>query len=161
MPGKQGQRPPSAAPPGARRLLRRAVASDVAGIQRVRRSVQENRLVSMVITDEHVRERLETPGRGWVIELRGEIVAFAIGDSETGNVWALFVDPEHESRGYGRLLHDTLVQWLASTGLNRLWLTTEPGTRAQRFYEAAGWIAGEQTERGEIRYEKACSVQCT
>jgi GNAT superfamily N-acetyltransferase len=55
------------------------------------------------------------------------------------NIWALFVDPEHERRGYGRMLHDTMTDWLRSRGVERLWLTTEPGTRAQKFYEAAGW----------------------
>lgn len=120
--------------------------------------MRENRLISAVITDEHVRRAIEEPGRGWIIEVRGEVVAFAVGNSDTGNVWALFVDPEHECQGFGRLLHDTMIQWLASKGIDRFWLTTEPGTRAQRFYEAAGWTAVGTTERGEIRYEKTRSV---
>jgi hypothetical protein len=35
----------------------------------------------------------------------------------------------------------------------RLWLTTEPGTRAQRFYTAAGWELMGTTTGGELRYE--------
>jgi GNAT superfamily N-acetyltransferase len=69
----------------------------------------------------------------------------------------LFVHPDHERRGYGRLLHDTMVQWLFSRGLERLWLTTEPGTRAQRFYEAAGWERVGLSEHGELRYERSAS----
>lgn len=136
-----------------RHVLRQAVASDVTGIQRVRQSVRENRLVSTVISDEQVRKAIELTGRGWVIELEGEVVGFAVGNATNGNIWALFVDPDHERRGYGRLLHDTAVSWLWSKGLERLWLTTEPGTRAQKFYEAAGWRLAGQTERGEARYE--------
>jgi GNAT superfamily N-acetyltransferase len=135
-------------------MLRQAVFSDVSDIQRIRHSVRENRLVSTSISDEQVREAIENTGRGWVIEFEGEIVAFAIGNAESGNIWALFVHPKHERRGYGRALHDTMVEWLFSRGLERLWLTTEPGTRAQRFYEAAGWERIGLTGNGELRFER-------
>lgn len=134
-------------------LLRQAIAEDIPGIQRIRRSVRENRLVSMVITDEDVRAAIEDSGRGWVVVSDGEIVAFAIGNATNGNIWALFVDPYHERRGYGKRLHDTMLEWLWSRGLDFLWLTTEPGTRAQGFYEAAGWRRTGPTDRGEMRYE--------
>ena len=134
-------------------MLRIAVRSDIGAIQAVRRSVNENRLVSTVITDEDVRVAIEETGRGWVVDEDGEVVAFAIGNATTGNIWALFVRPEHEGRGYGRQLHDTMVNWLWTTGLQRLWLTTEPGTRAQRFYDAAGWQSTGTTTAGELRYE--------
>lgn len=134
-------------------MLRQAVGSDIVGIQRVRHSVRENRLVSTAISDDDVREALEQTGRGWVIESEGEIVAFAIGKAADGNIWALFVHPDHERRGYGRILHDTMIDWLISQGLRRLWLTTEPGTRAQSFYEAAGWQLVGSTDHGDFRYE--------
>ena len=133
--------------------MRRAVASDLPGIQRVRASVKENRLVSTIISDEDVRIAIEETGRGWVVEEDGDVVAFAIGNGITGNIWALFVRPESEGRGYGRQLHDAMVNWLFAAGLDRLWLTTEPGTRAQRFYEAAGWQHVGTTQSGERRYE--------
>lgn len=135
-------------------MLRQAHASDISGIQRVRHSVRENRLVSISISDHQVREAIEKTGRGWVIESGGEVVAFAIGNAVNGNIWALFVHPDHEQRGYGRLLHDTMIEWLWSEGLQRLWLTTEPGTRAQRFYEAAGWLRTGLTDTGELRFER-------
>ena len=115
--------------------------------------MRENRLVSTVITDEDVRTAIENTGRGWIVEQEGEVVAFAIGNAVNGNIWALFVRPEAEGRGYGRQLHDTMVDWLWTAGLDRLWLTTEPGTRAQRFYEAAGWQLTGPADRGELRYE--------
>ena len=134
-------------------MLRQAVASDIPGIQRVRASVRENRLVSRVIADEDVRAAIESDGRGWVVEQQGEIVAFAIGNAKTGNIWALFVDPDHERRGHGRRLHDTMLAWLWAQGLDKLWLTTEAGSRAQGFYDAAGWALTGRTEQGELRYE--------
>lgn len=134
--------------------MRRAVAADIPGIQRVRASVKENRLVSTTISDEDVRIAIEETGRGWVVEEEGEVAAFAIGNVITGNVWALFVRPESEGRGYGRQLHDATIEWLFAAGADRLWLTTEPGTRAQRFYETAGWNLVGTTDQGELRYEK-------
>ena len=132
---------------------RPAVAADVPGIQWVRASVRENRLVSTIITDDDVRVMIERDGRGWVVEANRQIVGFSVGNATNGNLWALFVHPEHERRGYGKALHDAAVAWLWSRGIDRLWLTTEPRTRAQRFYETAGWALTGETDRGELLYE--------
>jgi len=116
-------------------------------------AVRENRLVSTVIEPEDYIDAIEHKGRGWLIEVAGKVVAFAIGDVQTGNIWALFVDPAHEGRGHGRRLHAVMVGWLFANGLERLWLGTDPGTRAQRFYEAAGWHVDGPGAHGELRYE--------
>jgi GNAT superfamily N-acetyltransferase len=107
-------------------LLRQALRSDVPDLLRVRRAVSENSLLSLAIPDEQLVEALETTGRGWVIEVDGVIVAFALGDALTGSIWALFVDPPHRGHGYGRRLHDTVVEWLWSQGHDRVWLNAEP-----------------------------------
>ena len=122
-------------------------------MHRVRMSVQENRLVSVQLTERDYVVAIERTGRGWVVELDGTIVAFAIGDTTNGSIWALFVEPGHEAKGFGRQLHDTMIAWLWAQGHDRLWLTTEPGIRAARFYEAAGWHRAGTTARGEIRFE--------
>ena len=134
-------------------VLRVATRADVPGIQHVRHSVRENVLTSRAIGDEEVVEYLERHGRGWVVARGDEVLGFAIGDARDGNIWALFVDPEHEGRGYGRALHDAMVAWLFSRGLARLWLSTEPGTRAERFYRRAGWIDRGLLPSGERRFE--------
>lgn len=133
--------------------LRLAQPADIAAIQRVRRSVRENRLISGVVTDDEVLAMMQVHGRGWVVEDAGEIVAFAFGDARDGNIWALFVHPDHDRRGHGRRLHDEMVSWLWSRGLQRLWLSTDPGTRAERFYRAAGWRDTGTAAHGEIRFE--------
>ena len=136
-------------------LLRQAHRGDIVGMHRVRVAVRENRLSSpeRIREADYIRE-IEPPGRGWVIEEGGEVVAFAIGNSADGNIWALFVAPEREGLGYGRRLHDAMVAWLGSQRRGRLWLTTAPGTRAQRFYEAAGWTRVGETGGGELRFER-------
>lgn len=133
--------------------LRQARREDVSAMQRVRSAVRENRLTSVVITEADYVTAIEDTGRGWVVEIGDEIVGFAIGNSRDGTIWALFVDPDHEGRGYGRQLHDAAVGWLWSQGLRLVRLTTESGSRAQRFYEAAGWTYAGLTDSGERRYE--------
>lgn len=134
-------------------LLRQAVATDIEGMHRVRTAVRENRLVSTVLPPARYLEYIGTRGRGWIIELNSTIVAFAVADSSTGSLWALFVDPDHEGKGYGRRLHDAAVAWLVAEGHDRIWLTTAPDTRAQRFYELAGWNKVGAAPQGEIRLE--------
>lgn len=134
-------------------ILRQARRDDIAGMHRVRLAVRENRLISTVITERDYIPAIESTGRGWVVESGGQVVAFAVGNSATGNIWALFVDPDHEGRGHGRRLHDAMVNWLWSQGLSRLWLTTTAATRAERFYRTAGWIESGRADDGELRFE--------
>lgn len=133
--------------------MRAAVVADIDAMHRVRTSVRENMLVSTALPPSRYIEYLESRGRGWVIEADGTVVAFAIADSRDGSLWALFVDPEHEGKGYGRSLHDAAVTWLFELGHDRVWLTTSPGTRAQKFYERAGWTDVGAAPHGERRFE--------
>ncbi len=125
---------------------------------RVRYAVSENRLDSKVVSESDVAEALECTGRGWVIELGDHIVAFTIGIAQTGNIWALFVDPPHEGRGYGKQLLDTVVKWLRMQTSGPLWLATQPETRAERFYVRAGWIRCGSAGNGNLRLELPPSV---
>jgi len=134
-------------------VLRVATVADIAAMHRVRLSVRENRLVFSIITENDYRKHLEELGRGWVVETAGEIIGLAIGNATDGNVWALFVHPDHERRGHGRQLHDVMVSWLWEQGIPKLWLTTDPDTRARRFYEAAGWSIEGFTSGGQALLE--------
>lgn len=132
--------------------LRLAACSDIDAMHRVRLAVRENKLMSS-ITEADYATALEVTGRGWVIEVDGSIVGFAVGNARNGNIWALFVSPEHERRGYGRRLHEAMIGWLFARGLSTLWLNTGCNTRAQGFYEAAGWTFKGIEDSGEARYE--------
>jgi GNAT superfamily N-acetyltransferase len=133
--------------------IRQARASDAAAMHRVRMSVVENRLTSVVLSDREYVAAIEEDGRGWVAELDGAIVGFAVGNSKKGNIWALFVEPAYEGRGYGRQLLEVMVAWLWAQGLPYLWLTTEPGTRAERLYLRTGWRTVGTAAGGEVRLE--------
>ncbi|HEX2080796.1 MAG TPA: GNAT family N-acetyltransferase [Longimicrobium sp.] len=134
-------------------LIRVATEADVSEMHRIRLAVRENRLADPdAVQPHHTRAMITDNGRGWVAEMDGRIAGFAVADLARGNVWALFVDPELEGRGIGRRLHDEMMGWFFAQGVERVWLSTDPGTRAEAFYRAAGWQqAGEY--RGEARYE--------
>lgn len=134
-------------------VLRQATRDDIPDMHRIRLAVRENRLTSTDVREEHYVSEIEASGRGWVLAEDDKVVAFAVGNRDTRNVWALFVDPECEGRGYGRKLHDTMVAWLFEQGLSRIWLSTSAGTRAQRFYESAGWRFCRILPSGEYYYE--------
>jgi GNAT superfamily N-acetyltransferase len=120
--------------------IRVATEADIPAMHRIRLSVQENRLSDpTAIQLDSYRPMLADRGRGWVAELDGQVAGFAVADRPRANIWALFVHPQYEGRGLGRALHSTMLEWLFSTGVAEAWLGTQPGTRAERFYQASGW----------------------
>lgn len=138
----------------SRALLRQAVAADIPAIWKVRYSVTENTLAPGVLTDEDCRREIEDTGRGWVVEEHGEIEAFAIGNAQTGNVWAMFVRPQAQGKGFGSRLHETMLAWFRTQPVRRLWLTTGTTTRARAFYERRGWVYVGPSGADEVRYER-------
>jgi len=135
-------------------LLRQAVVADIPGIWTVRYSVTENTLTPGRISDEDCRREIEDTGRGWVVVKDGKIQAFAIGNAQTGNVWAMFVHPEAQCRGFGSQLHDAMLAWFRTQPVRRLWLTTGATTKARSFYERRGWHCVGPSGATEVRYER-------
>jgi len=125
------------------------------GIWNVRYAVTENTLTRGRISDEDLRESIEDTGRGWVIDVDGVIEGFAIGNARTGNVWALFVDPKAQGKGYGSMLHDTMIVWFRTQPVDTLWLSTGITTRARVFYERHGWTCVGPYGSDEVRYERS------
>ncbi|MBL7798654.1 MAG: GNAT family N-acetyltransferase [Saprospiraceae bacterium] len=134
--------------------IREATVEDIPQIQIVRNSVHENTLSDPgLVTDADCADYLTRRGKGWVCEIDGQIVGFAIVDVHGRNVWALFLRPEYERQGIGRQLHDRLLDWYFSQTPETLWLSTSPGTRAERFYRKAGWQEAGTYGKGEVKFE--------
>lgn len=138
-------------------MIRRFEHADIAPTMALRLSVHENVLSDpSLVTHESVANATSTTGRGWVWDEAGAILGFSIAllDSDNGGprIWALFVSPGHERRGIGRALLDEAVAWLWSQDVRRIHLSTDPGTRAERFYLESGWQPGRTLENGEIEF---------
>lgn len=132
--------------------IREADQGDVPELERIRALVRENQL-SYTIPRERLVAGLETRGRGWVAQNDGTTVGFSMADLEERSIWALFLLPEWEGRGVGRLLLERAVRWLEGQGCLTIWLSTAPATRAEGFYEHVGWERAGMTSSGEVRFE--------
>ena len=93
----------------------------------------------------------EAPERGWsqlVAEEDGRVIGFITfgtaddepADQQVGEVYALYVDPDHWHHGHGRELLAAAVEGLVERGFTEatLWVLGS-NARARRFYEIAGW----------------------
>lgn len=139
-------------------IIREAEISDIPAMHHVRISVNENVLSDPSrITVKDYEDYLTKRGKGWVCEMNGRVVGFAIVDVVENNIWALFVDPGFEQKGIGKGLHNTMLDWYFQHTDDSVWLGTAPGTRAEQFYRKMGW-----TQTGfhgeEVKFEMSKEV---
>lgn len=138
---------------------REIVDTDIGGLFAVRMATRENslsceQLTSLGITEASVREMVNRTYRGWHCEENAQIVGFAMGNRENGEMWVIAVLPDYECRGIGAELLTRVEEWLWSEGWSEIWLTTDVDTtlRAYGFYRRQGWIDHEV--RNRLRYMK-------
>ena len=132
-----------------------ATKNDFPAMHRVRMSVRENVLSNPnLVTEKDYHTMMENGGKGWVCFKDDALVGFAIVDLQKRNIWALFVAPGFEDQGVGKQLQQMMLDWsFAQKGVDSLWLSTAPGTRAEQFYLKTGWQMTGLTASGEIRFE--------
>lgn len=134
--------------------FREADIKDIKQIQLVRHSVKENVLSNpALVTDKDCEEFLMVRGKGWVCEIDNIIVGFAIADLKENNIWALFIHPDFEGKGVGKKLHDIMLNWYFMQNKEEVWLGTEPGTKAEKFYRKLGWRETGMHTKNEIKLE--------
>jgi GNAT superfamily N-acetyltransferase len=135
-------------------LIRQAHVADIESLTEIRFAVRENMLnnPALVTYDDYV-DYLTRRGKGWLAEEAGRIVGFAIADLQGHSIWALFVHPDFDRRGIGRVLHDTMLTWYFTQTAEPVWLSTAPNTRAEAFYQQAGWLALGLRPSGEVKFE--------
>ena len=133
---------------------REALITDIPQLLAVQLAVKENNPSNAAsITEQDYVDHLSARGKGWVCEIDGQIIGFAIGDLEKKNVWALFVQPGYEEKGIGRELLILLLDWYYSHTNETIWLSTAPDTRAASFYRSFGWKEAGLLSNGELRFE--------
>jgi len=123
-------------------IFREAKIYDIPQMQIFRNSVKENQLSSPdIVKDKDYEIYLTDNGKGWVCEIKKQIVGFAIVDMLENNIWALFITPKFENQGIGKQLHNMMLNWYFQQTKVPVWLGTAPNTRAENFYELSGWEA--------------------
>jgi ribosomal protein S18 acetylase RimI-like enzyme len=126
--------------------FREITPADVPALFYVRPRTRENALTlgelqRLGINPQSVTESLDRSTKGWLCEDPGRAVAFSMADSATGEFLVIAVLPEYEGRGVGGRLMALTEEWLAASGCERAWLTTDIDTtlRAYGFYRKRGW----------------------
>jgi GNAT superfamily N-acetyltransferase len=129
-------------------MIRNAVETDIPRIVEIRGAVRENKLRDPSrVTIDDIKWFIANPGI-FVWEEDGRIVGFSAADPRNCNIWALFMDAAYERRGIARALFERACAVLKAAGCERMWLTTSPGTRAERFYLQAGWtVVGDEGDQ--------------
>jgi GNAT superfamily N-acetyltransferase len=138
-------------------MIRKATTADRSRITDIRLSVRENRLGRPVEVAEKAKW-IYGNSAFWVWEEDGVVQGFSAADPRDGTIFALFVHPDYEGRGIGRALLPRACDELRAAGYSEATLTTDPGTRAERFYRSDGWIEVRRQEDGQIVFKKP--LQC-
>ncbi|SDG77136.1 GNAT family N-acetyltransferase [Paraburkholderia phenazinium] len=117
-------------------------ADDIGSFYDVRFSVKENRIhphqVNLLDRD-LVIEKIGQGG-GWVCEQDGEVVGVCLPAlTEKPFISGLFIRPSCHAHGIGRELLERSVRWLRERGATSVKLVTDPGSRADGFYQHLGW----------------------
>ncbi len=127
-------------------MIRAGVVADLPAITAVRTAVRENHLsveqmAELGITPQTVAARMNTGDLGcWVVEEQGSVVAFSMADRLQGEIFALFVHPLHENKGYGSALLSACEGWLRQQGHHVARLNPDAASRACTFYRRRGWL---------------------
>jgi len=134
--------------------IRRARADDIPALMAIRAAVRENVLSDPArVPEQAYHDWIAGPGI-WLCEEAGKVLGFAAADPRDGTVWALFVDPAAEGQGAGRALLPPALDDLRAAGWKRARLTTQPGSRAERFYQLDGWLGAGTAAGGDMVLEK-------
>lgn len=137
-------------------MIRKATPEDWARITEVRNAVRENRLSPANVSRvENTARWIYQNGAFWVWEQDGAVQGFAAADARDGSIFALFVHPDYQGRGIAQALLLLACEDLRAAGHGMARLTTDPGTRAERFYLRNGWTDTGRREKGEIVFERA------
>lgn len=140
--------------------LRLASASDVELLFDIRTSVKQNHLSreqmhELGITSQALSVAIGKQPCAWVAEWQQEAAGFAIVDFDQGELFALFVRPQHEGKGIGQLLLQQAEHALFQRH-EVIHLTTDgdQSMRANGFYRRLGWTVAGTVDARDVRFEK-------
>ena len=133
-------------------MIREARVDDIPVMRSIRDNVRENPLTSGVIDHDAYARAITVDGKAWVFTAGGEVVGFVCGRLAQADIWGLFVRASHEGLGIGNALMAVVEDWMFASGVRRIVLSTDPGTRAERLYRRRGWSCEGTTDNGELRF---------
>ncbi len=129
--------------------IREMTVADLPEVFAVRISTEQNAVTMQELEDEYdltpqtLAAAMNSSAKGWVCEVGGRIVGFAMGDRDEGEMTVIAVVSDCEQRGIGKQLIRKVQDWLFESGHEEIWLVTTPNPsfRAYGFYLSLGWTA--------------------
>ncbi len=128
-------------------MIRKILHKDVSNLFKVRVATRENALSlsdleELGITEESIHSAIDDSHCGWLCELDGKTVGFAMGDFRAKELTVIALLPEYENQGIGAKLLNRVEAWLSAKKCNKIWLTTDIdiNLRAYGFYIKHGWV---------------------
>lgn len=127
--------------------FRQLIAADLPALYDIRFSVQENRIHphQVHLLDRSLLLDQISQGGGCICESKSEQSAVGICVPIMGAkpmISVLFIRPSHHGRGIGKRLLQSSVDWLQQKGATEAYLVTDPGSKADHFYQGLGWTRG-------------------
>lgn len=142
------------------RTLRPATTGDIEALFAIRTSVVQNHLsreqmAELGITPAVLADAIAAGACCWIAEVDGVPAGFAMIDLDEGELFALFIRPEFEGVGLGRMLLQAAEEALFQAH-ERIWLVTDghEHIRANGFYQRHGWTLAGVVDERDVRYEK-------
>ncbi len=105
------------------------------------------RVIAEFYREDRVRREVEPAPPGWlgyqVVTVLGEVLGAAGGGmtgERVGELFVLYLDPDHRGRGLGTALLDRVTEQLREVGAEEMWVSVVPGNElAVPFYKARGF----------------------
>jgi ribosomal protein S18 acetylase RimI-like enzyme len=126
------------------------------------------RVEDRVLQHRHSLEGQRPDWRTWVIEDEDSVAGFVVtgssedadADAKTGEVYAIYLQPERVGTGLGGRLFEHAVDDLRQRGFASatLWVL-ETNERARRFYELAGWKTDGSTAAERVDSDMRSTVR--
>ncbi len=143
--------------------IRLVQTEDIETLFEIRISVKENyqsrqEIAALGITPASVAKMLQVDCCAWIAEIKGKPVGFSIANLTEKTILGIFVLPEFQNKGVGRVLMEITEDWFKKQGIQEIWLLTgnDPTLRAYGFYLHLGWTpVGLETEgvmKGEMKF---------
>ena len=122
-------------------MIRPATPAELPRILEIRADAGVSPLTNPGAVAEADLARFIAYGALWVWqEADGLVTGFAAAGASDASVRALLVAAGHDGKGIGRALLDKVCDALREAGHEVVKIRSEPGSRAERHYRAAGWI---------------------
>lgn len=141
--------------------IRECRPEDVETLFEIRTSVSENymsreALATEGINSQTVAEMIQTNYKAWVVEIEGKVIGFSIVYPRENSIYTLFVLPDFQGRGVGKILMEESENWLWMQGAEEIQLLTANNTnfRSFGFYLHLGWTPTNIQPDGQIKFIK-------